>query len=66
MDCEAEFAGEGAVDGFVAGKVAESVEDELSGAAFYCGGSELFEGSECFECGLEGGAGGEGEDLPQG
>ena len=56
FDGEAEFAGEGAVDGFVLGEVAEFFDDELSCREFYGGGSEGLDGSECFECGLEGGA----------
>ncbi|MCC5786135.1 MAG: hypothetical protein JJU33_05495, partial [Phycisphaerales bacterium] len=65
FDGEAEFAGEGAVNGFVLSEVAEAFEDELARRLRYGGGAELFEGAEWFECGLEGGAGGEGEDLPQ-
>ncbi|MCC5786591.1 MAG: hypothetical protein JJU33_07820 [Phycisphaerales bacterium] len=66
FDCEAEFAGEGSVDGFVAGEVAEAFEDELPRGLLDGWGAEGLDGSECFEGGLEGGAGGEGEDLPQG
>ncbi len=56
FDGESEFSGEGAVDGFVLGEVAESFEDELSRRLFDDGGAEFFEGSECVEGGLEGGA----------
>ncbi|TVS07116.1 MAG: hypothetical protein EA423_04785, partial [Phycisphaerales bacterium] len=50
FDGEAEFSGEGAVDGFVLGEVAEFFDDELSCREFYGGGSEGLDGSECFEC----------------
>ncbi|MCC5787050.1 MAG: hypothetical protein JJU33_10160 [Phycisphaerales bacterium] len=56
FDGEAELSCEGAVDGFVLGEVAESVDDELSCREFYGWGSEGLDGAECFECGLEGGA----------